>query len=259
MKANTRAHTRAYLKKDVVIASAWETDRVKLFRTYRGVERAPRFFEAFKALNVTKYELVDIAVGANDTLVMCTVNVELAPPATRKPASFMDALVFRFNAATGMIAHIRAFTNPWEIDNALSTGNSASVGEKLASQLFGLLAVRNLEALPAMFAKDAVVLGMAPGPLHPDLFRHVLATMIGAFPDVVFEVEDVVAASDQVAIVYHFIGVNTKPFVRCAATRHRTAAVARADTKLTSAWVVAVGNGADDEKGQRARDGRHRL
>jgi len=205
--------------KDVVIASAWETDRVKLFRTYRGVERAPRFFDAFKALNVTKYELVDMALGANDSLVMCTVNVEMA---TRKPASFLDALVFRFDAATGMIVHIRAFTNPWEIDKALSSGNSASVGEKLASRLFGLLAARNLEAIPAMFDKDAVVLGMAPGPLHPELFRHVLATMISAFPDAVFEVEDVVAASDQVAVVYHFMGVNTKPFVRFVGWMRRT-------------------------------------
>jgi steroid delta-isomerase-like uncharacterized protein len=87
----------------------------------------------------------------------------------------------------------------------------AQIAEHLRSWIDGLNR-GDLSAAAETFASDCVIhITGSPEPLHgPEAFAQFVGGLIGAFPDVHFEVEDQVESSDAVAMRWSAVGTHTK-------------------------------------------------
>ena len=89
----------------------------------------------------------------------------------------------------------------------MATSTPTSAPKAVMSAYFTALAEQDLDAIAAAWAPDGVMAALGVEAAGPDGLRAYWAEFFGAMPDFRFEVQDIVADGDQVAV--HWAGKGT--------------------------------------------------
>lgn len=96
-----------------------------------------------------------------------------------------------------------------------------------------------LELLDELLSSDFIA---SPGETGAAEFANVIAAVRRGFPDVIFEVDDLIAEGDRVAVRWTFHGTHQGTFASVPASQAKVTQTANiiyrvADGKITRAWV----------------------